>query len=102
MIPVQDRSAATLIPLIQRYILPGNTIFSEEWASYHAFPASSFQHLTVNHILNFVDPTTGVHTQTVESTWDGAKKRLTNCMTTNPKPLDTHSSEVCWLKNIET
>ncbi|KAI6648543.1 hypothetical protein LOD99_8023 [Oopsacas minuta] len=73
MIPVQDRSAATLVPLIQRYILPGTTILSGEWASYNSIPAASFQHLTVNHSLNFVDPTTGVHTQTVESTWGDAK-----------------------------
>ena len=73
MIPVHDRTAATLIPIIQQYILPGTTIHSDEWASYNLIPPSTFQHLTVNHSINFVNPTTGVHTQTVESTWGQAK-----------------------------
>ncbi|KAI6651236.1 hypothetical protein LOD99_5383 [Oopsacas minuta] len=100
MIPVQDRSAATLVPLIQRYIFPGTAILSDEWASCNSIPTASFQHLTVNHSLNFVDPTTGVHTQTVESTWGSAKKRQRNCMTTNPILLDTNLSEVCWQKKF--
>ena len=49
MIPVQDRSAATLVPLIEKYILPGTTIHSDEWASYHSIPSATLHHLTVNH-----------------------------------------------------
>ena len=98
MIPVHDRSAATLIPIIVKYVLPGTTILSDEWASYHNIPAATFAHLTVNHSLHFVDPTTGVHTQTIESTWGGAKRFLRNSMTTNPELLETHLSEVCWRK----
>ena len=31
IIPVQDRSAATLLPLIQQYIAPGTTVMSDMW-----------------------------------------------------------------------
>ena len=33
-----------------------------------------FEHLTVNHSLNFVDPDTGANTQGIENTWWGVKQ----------------------------
>ena len=56
---VDDRSAATLIPIILRWIKPGTTIISDSWKAYSSLGQSGYTHLTVNHSLNFVDPTTG-------------------------------------------
>ena len=102
MIPVHDRKANTLIPIIEEYILPGTSIYSDEWASYSSIPSTTFQHLTVNYSISFINPVTGVHTQTVVSSWGQAKKRLRNSMTTNPDLLDTHLAEVCWRKKYGT
>ena len=65
MYTVGDRTAATLLPIIQNAIRPGTTM-SDMWRAYGGIAAMGFQHLTVNHQLNFVDPVTGAHTQTVE------------------------------------
>ena len=100
MIPVQNQTAATLRPLIEQYILPGTTVHSDEWASYNLIPSTTFQHPTVNHGIDFVNTTTGVHTQTIESSWGQAKKRMRNSMTTNPELLDTHLAEICWRKKF--
>ena len=34
MVEVADRSANTLLPIIQTYIRPGTTVFSDEWRAY--------------------------------------------------------------------
>ena len=63
LVEVLDRSAATLLPLFQQHILPGTTVLSDEWRSYSRIPTLGMVHETLNHSLNFVDPSTGAHTQ---------------------------------------
>ena len=50
------RDAATLIPLIRKYIKPGSTIISDEWAAYNKISDHGHRHLTINHSEHFVDP----------------------------------------------
>ena len=52
---VEDRTADTLIPLIQKFILPGTTIISDCWRSYHRLGSLGYTHLTVNHSVEFRD-----------------------------------------------
>ncbi|KAI6653003.1 hypothetical protein LOD99_4080 [Oopsacas minuta] len=96
MIPVPDRSGATLLPIIQRYVLPGTTIHSDEWAAYNVVPAVGYDHHTVNHSENFVDPIDGTHTQGIENAWGVVKKRQRRGQTTNPELLESHLIESCW------
>ena len=74
MCTVPDRSTATLLPIIQTFVLPGTTIYSDEWASYNILNHTGFIHQTVNHSENFVDPLSGVHTQKIEGSWGGVKR----------------------------
>jgi hypothetical protein len=47
----------------------GTTIHSDEWAAYRSLRNNpNYIHLTVNHSINFVEPTSGVHTQNIENT----------------------------------
>ncbi|CAH3155463.1 unnamed protein product [Pocillopora meandrina] len=39
-------------------------------------PDEGYNHLTVNHSLNFVDPDTGAHTQRIENTRCGIKRSI--------------------------
>ena len=59
---VPNRSAQTLLPIIQQHVRTGSVIHSDEWAAYRRVqqlqPVSA-----VNHSLHFVDPATGVHTE---------------------------------------
>ena len=78
---VPRRDAATLLPLIQRHVRPGTTIWSDEWAAYRRVQQlpSVTQHQTVNHSIEFVNPATGVQTQAIESYW--------NCVNTKFKRM---------------
>ncbi|ESO08359.1 hypothetical protein HELRODRAFT_145703, partial [Helobdella robusta] len=58
LVEVEKRDAATLLPLIQRHILP----------AYNAIGNIGYQHDTVNHSWTFKPPS-GVHTNNVENLW---------------------------------
>ncbi|KYM95849.1 hypothetical protein ALC62_13500 [Cyphomyrmex costatus] len=59
VVPVENRTEQTLLAIIKEWILPGTTIVSDCWKSYDCLNNEGFQHLTVNHSYNFVDPDTG-------------------------------------------
>lgn len=48
-------------------IAPGSTIKSECWKAYNELGSKGFSHLSVNHSVNSVDPTTGALTNTTEN-----------------------------------
>lgn len=73
---VPDRTSETLIGVIKRFVLPGTTIMTDCWKGYDQLRNEDFQHFTVNHSLNFVDPTTGAHTQNIERLWVEVRKRV--------------------------
>ena len=65
-----------LLPLIQKYVKPGTTIYTDQWSSYNDLQNRAFLHQTVNHTLHFVDPVTGVHTNTCEGMWHHIKRKM--------------------------
>lgn len=76
LVPVDKRDTRTLLPIIRKYILPGSIIHSDQWRAYQALRNDrNYIHETVNHPQNFVDPSSGVHTQHIENTWMRAKRK---------------------------
>lgn len=59
IVPVFERTKETLLNVIKEWILPGTIIMSDYWKAYKCLENEEFQHFTVNHSLNFVDPETG-------------------------------------------
>jgi len=80
---VPDRSAKTLIEIINRKIDKESIIISDCWAAYQRLEKEGFMHLTVNHKYNFVDPETGAHTQNIESLWSLVKRSTVNLKRVN-------------------
>ena len=74
LVPVPQRDSATLIPIVQQYVRRGTTIYTDLWRAYDSLDQCGYVHGTVNHSQNFVDPVTGVHTNSIEGTWTHAKK----------------------------
>ena len=73
---VAQRNGATLIPIIQRNVVPGSRVWSDEWAAYNGLIAAGYQHETVNHSRHFVHPITGVHTNNIEARWAACKATM--------------------------
>jgi transposase-like protein len=68
LVHVPDRTANTLTSIIREWIEPGTTVISDCWGASRDLDSLGYTHLTVNHSLYFVNPDTGDHTNTIEST----------------------------------
>lgn len=76
MVPVDKRDSETLLAVIEERIEPGTTIISDCWKAYNCLEEKGYKHLTVNHSVNFVDPTTLAHTNNIERLWREAKSKV--------------------------
>ena len=97
-VSVPDRSAATLVPIIKRFILPGTTILSDCWKAYSCLRDQGYLHETVNHSVEFVAET-GAHINGIESRWNAMKKSLPR-YGTNRELYNSYFAEYCILKTI--
>ena len=57
-------------------------------------------HLTVNHSKNFVDPFTGVHTNTVEGLWSAVKRKLKRMNGTRYDRIPEYLDEFMWKRQF--
>jgi transposase-like protein len=76
LVPVPDRTADTLMTVIRDWIEPCTTVISDSWAAYRNLDAQGYTHRTVNHSIQFVNPHTWAHTNTIERTWRSVKAFL--------------------------
>ena len=69
------RSKEVLIPIIQKYILPGSIVYSDMWKAYSSLTNEGYAHYGINHSLNFVNPDEPhIHTQNIERLWRDVKE----------------------------
>ena len=73
LVPIPDRTADTLATIIHDWIEPGTTVISDGRCAYRDHDSQGFTRRTVDHSIQFVDPDTGDHTYTIESTWRAVK-----------------------------
>jgi transposase-like protein len=92
---VENRSAETLVPIIQRYIRPGSIIHSDMWRSYAGLRDLGYEHYTVNHSEHFVDPDSYACTNTIEGTWNGMKANIRPRSRTR-EDVEGHLYEFIW------
>ncbi len=76
LITVPDRSTETLIPIIRDIAAENSTIISDQWRAYLSLGDEGYVHVTVNHSVQFVDPLTGEHTNTIEGLWANCKDKF--------------------------
>ena len=95
---VPNRQAATLLPIIQSHVRSGSIIHSDQWAAYRqvAQIPGVAAHETVNHSIEFVNSTTGVHTQNIESYWNRVKTKFKRMKGLHSHQLPSYLDEFMW------
>lgn len=80
------------------HLQSGTIVHSDEWSAYHRVQqlTSVAQHEVVNHSLNFVNPTTGVHTQHIESYWNRVKTKFKKMRGVHGTMFDSYLDEFMW------
>ncbi len=77
---VPDGFENALMPIIKFNVEPGSTILSDQYTGYNRLAEESFRHEQVRHRCNYVNLTTGFHTQAIWRVWLDAKAAIRrNC-----------------------
>ena len=71
---IADASSATLIPIIERKVVPDSIVYSDCWRGYNALDVSDFKHCRINHSKLFADKRN--HINGIENFWNQAKRYL--------------------------
>ena len=71
---ISDASSATLMPIIERKVVPDNIVYSDGWKGYNVRDVSDFHHFRINHSELFTDDQT--HINGIENFWSQAKRHM--------------------------
>ena len=71
---IPDASSATLMPIIERKIVPDSIVYSDGWKGYNVLDVSDFHHFRINHSELFADNRT--HINGIENFWNQAKRHM--------------------------
>lgn len=90
---VKSSGVRVLLPIIQKDVVRGTTILSDEWGAYRSLPKHGYPHSTVVHSRwQFVDA--WVHTQDIENLWSHIKRGIRGVYRhVSPKYLQAYVNE---------
>ena len=71
---ISDASRATLIPIIERKVVPDSIVYSDCWKAYNVLDVSDFKHFRINHSVLFADAHN--HINGIENFWNQAKRHM--------------------------
>jgi transposase len=71
---IPDASSATLIPIIERKVIPDSIVYSDCWRAYNVLDVSEFKHYRINHSKLFADKKN--HINGIENFWNQAKRHM--------------------------
>jgi len=92
---ISDRSEDTLIPILQKYVKPGSTVFSDPFPSYGHLQDCGYRHFVVNH-SGFVDSTTGTCNNAIDKYWLRAKRNIRYHWLSRRDQLPLRINEFLW------
>ncbi|XP_065321146.1 uncharacterized protein LOC135928618 [Gordionus sp. m RMFG-2023] len=75
----EKRDKDTLLGIISKHVHTDSTIMTDKWKGYNNLNDNGYDHYSVNHSQNFVDPNDiSTHTQRIERLWRDLKNLIEN------------------------
>jgi len=71
---IPDASSATLLPIMERKIVPDSIVYTDGWRGYNVLDVSDFHHFRINHSELFADKKN--HINGIENFWNQAKRHM--------------------------
>lgn len=71
---IPDTFGTTLIPIIEKKVIPDSIVYSDCWKGYNVLDVSDFKHYRINHSKLFADRQN--HINGIENFWNQAKRHL--------------------------
>ena len=71
---IPDARSDTLIPIIERKVVPDSIVYSDCWKAYNVLDVSDFKHFRINHSKLFADKRN--HINGIENFWNQAKRHM--------------------------
>ena len=71
---IPDASSATLLPIMERKIVPDSIVYTDGWRGYNVLDVSAFHHFRINHSELFADKQN--HINGIENFWNQAKRHM--------------------------
>ena len=71
---IPDASGDTLMPIIERKVIPDSIVYSDCWRGYNVLDVSEFKHYRINHSKLFADKKN--HINGIENFWNQAKRHM--------------------------
>ena len=96
---IEDKKHETVIPIITRHVDHGATIYSDGAKVYQCLQNMHYNHNFVIHKKEYVNPVTGVHTNSIENFWGNLKMHLKSVRGSQSVMLDRHIDEYIYRYN---
>jgi len=90
----------TMIEVIAENVAEGSTVITDCWEQYDQLEQDKWVHLTANYDLNFVDPSSGRHTHSVECTYWHVRCRLPKAVAASSENMVMHSAQYIWRRKF--
>lgn len=71
---IPDACSQTLMPIIERKVVPDSIVYSDGWKGYNVLDVSDFRHSRINHSERFADERN--HINGIENFWNQAKRQM--------------------------
>lgn len=93
---VANQKRVSLLPNVQKFVLPAETVYTDELHSYKTLPQHGYQHSRVNH-REGIYVSGDVHTNTIEGFWSLVKSGVRGTYhAVSAKHLQGYLNEYAW------